>query len=166
MERSAVISPILTVEERRIMTEDTMVAPAPAASPAPSSAPAPAPATTPVAASAAASSVDPGKFPIREDYAAALLTEKLGAIASPEEAAAEPVVEAAEPVEFFCWLLATVFRNLTRLNHWQVRAHHCHKRFWSPSFFCRRSLLNGNGLQISSYDFLGNAAEKAYLPKA
>src|ERR1700689_2633424 len=81
------------------MTEDTMVAPAPAASPAPSSAPVAAPVTPPVAAPAATSSVDPGKFPIREDYAAALLTEKLGAIASPEEAAAEPVVEAAEPVE-------------------------------------------------------------------
>src|SRR5271168_4452102 len=69
-------------KERRIMTEDTMVAPAPAASPAPSSAPAPAPVASPVAAPAAVSSVDPGKFPIREDYAAALLTEKLGAIAS------------------------------------------------------------------------------------
>src|ERR1700761_3216607 len=79
------------------MTEDTMVAPAPAASPAPSSAPAPAPVAAP-AATTVASSVDPGKFPIREDYAAALLTEKLGAIASPEEPAAEPVVEAV-PVE-------------------------------------------------------------------
>ena len=85
--------------ERRIMTEDTMVAPAPAASPAPSSAPASAPVAAPVAAPPAASSVDPGKFPIREDYAAALLTEKLGAIAPPEEPAAEPEAPAVEPVE-------------------------------------------------------------------
>ena len=95
--KSSTETPFL--EERRIMTEDTMVAPAPTASPAPSSAPAAAPVASPVAAPAATSTVDPGKFPIREDYAAALLTEKLGAIASPEEPAAEPVVEAVDSVE-------------------------------------------------------------------
>jgi hypothetical protein len=80
------------------MTEDTMVAPAPAASPAPSSAPAPV--AAPVAAAPVpVSSVDPGKFPIREDYAAALLTEKLGQISAPEEPASDPVAEAEAPVE-------------------------------------------------------------------
>ena len=38
--------------------------------------------------------VDPGKFPIREDYAAALLKEKLGALPGSEE---QPV-PADEPV--------------------------------------------------------------------
>jgi hypothetical protein len=60
------------------MTEETIAAPAPVAAPiaAPSTAPAPIAAPT--------STVDPGKFPIREDYAAALLTEKLAGIPSPE----------------------------------------------------------------------------------
>ncbi len=87
------------------MTEATIAAPAPvtpvAATPAP--APSPAPAAPAPAAPAPRSSVDPGKFPIREDYAAALLNEKLTALAPVDEPAvvveetvveAEPVVEA------------------------------------------------------------------------
>jgi hypothetical protein len=82
------------------MTEATIAAPAPAAAaaapPAPVAAPAPAAPAAPSLAPAPASTVDPGKFPIREDYAAALLNEKLAAIETPEE----PVVveEPAEPV--------------------------------------------------------------------
>jgi hypothetical protein len=89
------------------MTEATIAAPAPAAAaaapPAPVAAPAPAAPAAPAAPSLApapASTVDPGKFPIREDYAAALLNEKLAAIETPEEPVvveepAEPVVEPA-----------------------------------------------------------------------
>jgi hypothetical protein len=70
--------------ERRPMTEATIAAQAPAAAPvsAPIATPAPA-APAPSfggAGSTPTSQVDPGKFPIREDYAAALLKEKLGAI--------------------------------------------------------------------------------------
>jgi hypothetical protein len=66
------------------MTEATIVAPAPGAAPVspPTAAPAPA-APSPSfggGGSAPTSQVDPGKFPIREDYAAALLKEKLGAL--------------------------------------------------------------------------------------
>jgi hypothetical protein len=82
------------------MTEATIAAPAPAAAAAtPIAAPATAPA--PSSAPAPASQVDPGQFPIREDYAAALLNEKMAAIPAAEEPAepvAEPVVEAA-PVQ-------------------------------------------------------------------
>jgi len=89
------------------MTEATIAAPAPAAAaaapPAPVAEPAPAAPAAPAAPSLApapASTVDPGKFPIREDYAAALLNEKLAAIETPEEPVvveepAEPVVEPA-----------------------------------------------------------------------
>ncbi len=66
-------------------------------SPSPSS-PAPAAAKAPLA-----SSVDPRQYPIREDYAKALLTEKMAAIANRAEEPAEdagPVVdtESADPV--------------------------------------------------------------------
>jgi hypothetical protein len=80
------------------MTEATIAAPAPAAAPispastgqaAPTPAPAAAPASSPSApsfgGSVPTSKVDPGKFPIREDYAAALLKEKLAAIPAVEE---------------------------------------------------------------------------------
>ena len=89
------------------MTEATIAAPAPAAAaaapPAPVAEPSPAAPAAPAAPSLApapASTVDPGKFPIREDYAAALLNEKLAAIETPEEPVvveepAEPVVEPA-----------------------------------------------------------------------
>src|ERR1700690_3195094 len=84
--------------EKTLMTEATITAPAPAAEPVSAPAPAPAPSIpTPT------TSVDPGKFPIREDYAAALLTEKLGAIPpDPEEApvaSIDETVEVAEPSE-------------------------------------------------------------------
>jgi hypothetical protein len=81
------------------MTEATIVAPAPAAA-APVSAPAASPAPAAPApsfgggGSAPTSQVDPGKFPIREDYAAALLKEKLGAIPPSAEQPA-PVDEPA-----------------------------------------------------------------------
>ena len=81
------------------MTEATIAAPAPAAPtpavPAPSAAPAPAPSF--VGEAAPVSNVDPGKFPIREDYAAALLNEKLSALAPAEEPA--PVVTEETVVE-------------------------------------------------------------------
>jgi hypothetical protein len=97
------------------MTEATIAAPAPAAA-SPTSAPAPAPSTPSFSgAPAPASNVDPAKFPIREDYAAALLTEKLAAIHGepgqvdtepgqvspsdePSDEPAQPVVE-VPPVE-------------------------------------------------------------------
>ena len=55
-------------------------------------------------AAPAASAVDPAQFPIREDYAAALLTEKLAAIAPPDPPVAEQeepaaVTEGAAPAE-------------------------------------------------------------------
>ena len=59
------------------MTEATIAAPAPAAAPTPAPVPVPFAAPAPSLSSAPTSSVDPGKYPIREDYAAALLTEKL-----------------------------------------------------------------------------------------
>src|ERR1700692_2431094 len=62
------------------MTEATIAAPAPAAAPTPTPAPAAPPTPSFGGGSVPTSSVDPGKFPIREDYAAALLTEKLAAI--------------------------------------------------------------------------------------
>jgi hypothetical protein len=72
------------------MTEATIAAPAPAA------APTPAPSTpSVVSGSTPASTVDPGKFPIREDYAAALLTEKLASI--PGEPLDAPTPADAEP---------------------------------------------------------------------
>jgi hypothetical protein len=75
------------------MTEEIVTAPAPVAAPVAAASPAPA------AAPARASQVDPGKFPIREDYAAALLTEKLAEItpSSPPEAAPAPSEEVAVP---------------------------------------------------------------------
>ena len=73
------------------MSEVTITAPAaPAAAPVAAPAPAPVAAPAPAPTTAAVSSVDPGKFPIREDYAAALLTEKLAAIEPTPEIA--PVV--------------------------------------------------------------------------
>jgi hypothetical protein len=92
------------------MTEATIAAPAPAAAPTPAPAPAPAaPAPSFGGGSVPTSSVDPGKFPIREDYAAALLTEKLAAIpAEPGQvslveeqpvASIDETVVVAEPVE-------------------------------------------------------------------
>jgi hypothetical protein len=80
------------------MTEATIAAPAPAAA-APTPAPAPVATPAPVAAPAPApvSNVDPNKFPIREDYAAALLNEKLTALAPAEEPAV--VVEEAVVAE-------------------------------------------------------------------
>jgi hypothetical protein len=85
-------------KEETTMTEATIAAPAPAAAPispastgqaAPTPAPAAAPASSPSApsfgGSVPTSKVDPGKFPIREDYAAALLKEKLAAIPAVEE---------------------------------------------------------------------------------
>jgi hypothetical protein len=71
------------------MTEATIDTPAPAPVAAP-----PAPSFN-SGASAPTSQVDPGKFPIREDYAAALLTEKMAAIPPPAEEPA-PAVEAVE----------------------------------------------------------------------
>src|ERR1700689_1945181 len=88
------------------MTEATIAAPAPGAAPVspPADSPAPAPAAPSPSfgsgASVRASTVDPGKFPIREDYAAALLKEKLGAIPQQEEqpvAADEPVAVIEPP---------------------------------------------------------------------
>jgi hypothetical protein len=73
------------VTERKPMTEATIAAPAPAAAPTPAPAPAAPPTPSFGGGSVPTSSVDPGKFPIREDYAAALLTEKLAAIPAPEE---------------------------------------------------------------------------------
>ena len=86
------------------MTEATITAPAPGAAPisAPSSAPAPASSTPSLASgSVPTSQVDPGKFPIREDYAAALLKEKLAAIPSPDQrpASDEEVIAVADPSE-------------------------------------------------------------------
>lgn len=63
---------------------------APSSSPSPSS-PAPAAAKAPLA-----SSVDPRQYPIREDYAKALLAEKMAAIANPAE---EPVEDAGPVVD-------------------------------------------------------------------
>jgi hypothetical protein len=94
------------------MTEATIAAPAPGAVPvsAPAPAPSPAPAAPSAFSPAPVSQVDPGKFPIREDYAAALLKEKLAAIHSepgqvpPSDGQPEPtdepavVAEAPEPV--------------------------------------------------------------------
>ena len=48
------------------------------------------------------SQVDPGKFPIREDYAAALLKEKLAAVIPPPDqqpASDEEVIAVADPSE-------------------------------------------------------------------
>jgi len=78
------------------MTEATLAAPAPAApaAAAPTPAPSPAPVAAPSFAAKPTSTVDPAKFPIREDYAAALLTEKLAAIPAVEE---PPTAVAEEP---------------------------------------------------------------------
>jgi hypothetical protein len=76
------------------MTEETMVEAAPAAA-----APTPEPVAAPEPAAAAApatSNVDPSQFPIREDYAAALLAEKMAAILPPEVVAEEEPVAAAD----------------------------------------------------------------------
>ena len=85
------------------MTEATIAAPATGAAPVstPTSSPSPA-APTPSfggGGSVPASTVDPGKFPIREDYAAALLKEKLGALPASEEqrVPADEPVAVAEP---------------------------------------------------------------------
>jgi hypothetical protein len=82
------------------MTEATIAAPAPAAAPTPAPAPA-APTPSFGGGSVPTSSVDPGKFPIREDYAAALLTERLAAIPALEEppAVIEETVVVAQPAE-------------------------------------------------------------------
>src|SRR5258707_7946354 len=87
------------------MTEATIAAPAPAAAPTPAPAPAAPPAPSFGGGSVPTSSIDPGKFPIREDYAAALLTERLAAIPADEPPAiveetvvvTEPAHEAPEP---------------------------------------------------------------------
>src|ERR1700760_236099 len=83
------------------MNENTITATAPAA--APTAAPAAPPAPSFGGGSVPTSHVDPGKFPIREDYAAALLTEKLAAIpAAPDEppmAAVEEAVVVTEPAQ-------------------------------------------------------------------
>jgi hypothetical protein len=87
------------VLERRSMTEATIAAPAPAAAPIPTPAPAAPPAPSFGGGSVPTSNVDPGKFPIREDYAAALLTERLAAI--PEQVTAvdeQPVASIDETV--------------------------------------------------------------------
>jgi len=86
------------------MTEATITAPAPGAAPisAPSPAAAPASSTPSLASgSVPTSQVDPGKFPIREDYAAALLKEKLAAIPPPDQRPAtdEEVIAVADPSE-------------------------------------------------------------------
>src|ERR1700744_2903425 len=83
------------------MTEATIAAPAPAAAPTPAPAPAAPPAPSFGGGSVPTSNVDPGKFPIREDYAAALLTEKLAAIPASDEplAIVEETVTVAEPAE-------------------------------------------------------------------
>src|ERR1700685_4231864 len=66
------------------MTEATIAAPASGAAPVVARIVSPAPAPPAPAfggsGSVPSSTVDPGKFPIREDYAAALLKEKLTAI--------------------------------------------------------------------------------------
>jgi hypothetical protein len=66
------------------MTEATIAAPAPGAEPVSTPTPSPSPAAPSPSfgggGSVPTSQVDPGKFPIREDYAAALLKEKLAAI--------------------------------------------------------------------------------------
>jgi hypothetical protein len=86
------------------MTEATIAAPAPGAAPVspPAASPAPAPAAPAPSfgggSSVPTSTVDPGKFPIREDYAAALLKEKLGEVHAPEEQPA-PAVEPATVTE-------------------------------------------------------------------
>src|ERR1700691_4367396 len=75
--------------ERRLMTEATIAAPAPGAAPVSTPVVSPAPAAPAPSfgsgSSVPASTVDPGKFPIREDYAAALLKEKLAALPASEE---------------------------------------------------------------------------------
>jgi len=86
------------------MTEATITAPAPGAAPTSAPSPAAAPASsTPSLASGSVptSQVDPGKFPIREDYAAALLKEKLAAIPPPDQRPAtdEEVIAVADPSE-------------------------------------------------------------------
>lgn len=93
---------------------ETIAAPAPAAAstpapaaPAPTYAPAAAPVSAPVSTPVAApqqtwgsggvtTTVDPSKFPIKEDYAREVLKEKLAAIPATEEA---PVAEEAVAVE-------------------------------------------------------------------
>lgn len=89
------------------MTEATVTAPSVGADAvsAPVSTPAPAAATFGGKGSNPTTSVDPGKYAIREDYAAALLKEKLTAlhgeasqVPSPETEAAAPEQEAAEAV--------------------------------------------------------------------
>jgi hypothetical protein len=84
------------------MTEATIAAPAPGVAPTPAPAVSPAPATPAPSfggsGSVPASTVDPGKFPIREDYAAALLKEKLAALPPSEEPSA-PVDEPVTVVE-------------------------------------------------------------------
>jgi hypothetical protein len=85
------------------MTEATIAAPAPVSAPASAPIAAPAPAAPAPSfgggGSVPSSAVDPGKFPIREDYAAALLKEKLAALPESEEqpAPADEPVALAEP---------------------------------------------------------------------
>lgn len=86
--------------------EATIAAPAPTAAPAaPAAAPTSAPVSAPVSAPTQAtptftrggvsSTVDPNAHPIREDYAAAVLKEKLAAI--PEVSEEAPAIEVADP---------------------------------------------------------------------
>lgn len=84
--------------------EATIAAPAPTAAPvaAPTSAPVSAPVSAPAQSSTptftrggVSSTVDPSAHPIREDYAAAVLKEKLAAI--PEVSEEAPAVEVADP---------------------------------------------------------------------
>ena len=81
------------------MSEDTVpvAAPAAAATSAPAGAPS-ASAAPPVAPASAPSGVDPHQFPIREDYAAALLSEKLAAIPLPDASVAvEETITVTDP---------------------------------------------------------------------
>jgi hypothetical protein len=84
------------------MTEATIAAPAPGAAPVSAPVVAPAPAAPAPSfggsGSVPASAVDPGKFPIREDYAAALLKEKLGQV-PPAEAQPVPSDEPSASTE-------------------------------------------------------------------
>lgn len=90
------------------MATETIVPAVDTVSPAASAAPAPAPSSSPVSSPVSAgagfgggslpvSSVDPAKHPGREDYAAALLKEKLAAVsAAPEQTAGEDLQPAED----------------------------------------------------------------------
>ena len=84
------------------MTEATIAAPSQGAAPISTTTASPAPAAPAPSfgggGSVPTSTVDPGKFPIREDYAAALLKEKLAALPESEEQPV-PVDEALTVIE-------------------------------------------------------------------